>query len=55
MPSILERVSILLNQRNVLDIVYLDFSNAIDEVCDTLVEKLVKSGLDPTAFGWICN
>lgn len=45
--SIFERVTILLDERNAVGIVYLDFSKAFDKMThDILVEKLTKYSLD---------
>ena len=46
----------LVDAGNVVDIVYLDFSKAFDKVPhDTLVRKLVETGLDKVTIKWICN
>ena len=54
--SFFDRVTSLVDPGNVVDIVYLDFSEAFHKVPhDILVRKLVKTGLDKVTIQWICN
>ncbi|CAM5110654.1 unnamed protein product [Natator depressus] len=51
-----DRVTSLLNRREVVDMVYLDFSKAFDAVLhDLLLTKLGKCNLDGATIRWVHN
>jgi len=54
--SFYDQVTRLVDEEKAVDVIYLDFSKAVDAVPDSiLLEKLAAHGLDGCALHWIKN
>ncbi|PKU31071.1 rna-directed dna polymerase from mobile element jockey-like [Limosa lapponica baueri] len=55
-PDFCDKVALLVDEGKVVEVVYLDFSKALDTVSHSiLLEKLAAHGLDESTLRWVKN